>query len=428
MTRRVLSLIARLACTLLLRRVEVADRSRLPKGRPILLVANHFNGFVDALVIASVLPRSPRFIAKGTLRKVPVLGKAAESAGIVFVRRQQDDSGPRDNNAAFAACHAALKKRDTIAIFPEGTTHDRPRIDPIKTGAARIALGARAEGAVGVVIVPVGLTFPDKVALRTSALVQWGEAIELDDVCAPGVGVEDEEAVRALTAVIDAGVRQVTLDFEDTETALAMEQAAQIALSSEAKPNPSLEDRYDLTRQLGYVPARARTAVARDVGRYNTLLTGLRLTDADVITPTNPTRLLRAAIRIALIVVLLGGIAAAAAPINVWPAALVAIASLLVRTPVSKGTIRAIVGFLAFPIAWVTAAIITADGFFPCSLVVLSSAVGAIASVWVIERAVALTLMLLRWRAQIERVATIDQAEVVRAEVVATTRKAVGLK
>ena len=147
MTRRILSLIARLATTLLLRRVEVADRNRLPKGRPILLVANHFNGFVDALVIASVLPRSPRFIAKGTLRKVPLLGRAAEGAGIVFVRRRQDDAGPKDNDAAFAACHDALKKRDTVAIFPEGTTHDRPRIDPIKTGAARIALGARTAGA-----------------------------------------------------------------------------------------------------------------------------------------------------------------------------------------------------------------------------------------------------------------------------------------
>jgi 1-acyl-sn-glycerol-3-phosphate acyltransferase len=52
--RRVVHWVARFACTLLLRRVEVADRNRLPSGRPILLVANHFNGFVDPLVLASV--------------------------------------------------------------------------------------------------------------------------------------------------------------------------------------------------------------------------------------------------------------------------------------------------------------------------------------------------------------------------------------
>lgn len=419
-------MIARLACTLLLRRVEVADRSRLPKGRPVLLVANHFNGFVDALVIASVLPRSPRFIAKGSLRKVPILGAVAQAGGVVFVRRPQDNAGPVSNDQAFAACHAALKKRDTIAIFPEGTTHDRPHIDPIKTGAARIALGARAAGATNIAILPVGLTFPDKVALRTSALVQLGEPIDLDVVCPGDVGVDDEKAVRALTAVIDAGVRAVSPDFPDIETALAMEQAAQITLSSETSPDPSLEDRYDLTRRLGQATARARTAVSRDVGRYNTLLTGLRLSDADVITPTSPSRLLRAALRIAVLVVVLGGITTATALVNVWPAGLVMGASLLVRTPVTKGTVRAIVGIVAFPVAWVIAATLTADGFVACSLVVLSAAVGAVAAVWLVERAVALTLMLLRWRAQLERIGTVEHAEALRAEVVRTTRQAVG--
>ena len=43
---------------LLLRRVEVAGKTRLPKGRPVLVVANHFNGFVDPLVIATALVAS----------------------------------------------------------------------------------------------------------------------------------------------------------------------------------------------------------------------------------------------------------------------------------------------------------------------------------------------------------------------------------
>jgi 1-acyl-sn-glycerol-3-phosphate acyltransferase len=423
--RRVVHWVARFACTLLLRRVEVADRSRLPTGRPILLVANHFNGFVDPLVLASVLPRTPRFVAKGSLRRGP-LGRLAEAGGVVFVQRRVDSAGPVDNDAAFAACHAALRKRDTIAIFPEGTTHDRPHLDPIRTGAARIALGARTAGATDIAIVPVGLTFPDKVALRTSALVQFGDPIELDEVCEPGVGVDDAEAVRALTQLIDRDIREVSLDFPDTETALAMEQAAHIALSSPYHDEPTLEARYDLTRKLGDAPTPALERVARDVGRYNTLLAGYRLSDADVITPTNPTRLLRAAIRIALLVVVLGGVTAATALINVWPALLVAVISLFVKVPVTKGTVRVLVGMVAFPVAWVTAAIITADGFFPCSLVVLSAAVGAVAAIWLVERAVALTLMLLRWRAQLERAATIDQAEALRAEVVATTLRAVG--
>lgn len=424
--RRLLALLARFATTLLLRRIEVADKVRFPKNRPVLLVANHFNGFVDAMVIMSVLPRVPRLVAKASLGSNPLGRLLGRSLGVVFVQRRVDTQGPLKNDAAFADCHAALVKRDTVAIFPEGTTHDRPRLDPIKTGAARIALGARTAGATNIAIVPVGLTFPDKVALRTSALVQFGEPIELDDVIAPGIGVDDEKAVRSLTARIDDGLRSVAQDFEDTETALALEQAAHIALSSEDKPEPSLEDRYDFARALGNAPKREREAVKRDVGRYNTLLAGLRLSDADVIAPTNPARLLRAAFWIAVLVVFLGGAAAAAAPVNIWPAGLVAVVSLFIKTPVTKGTVRVIVGFIAFPTAWIIAATISADGFVACSLVVGASAIGAVAAVWLVERAFALAWMLLRWRAQLERVANIDMAEALRAEVVATAQKAVG--
>ncbi len=422
--RRLIAWIGRFATSLLLRRLEVADLDRLPEGRPVLLVANHFNGFVDPLVITSALGRLPRFVAKAGLRRVPVAGFVLRRAGVVFVRRKGDDGGAVGNEDAFAECHRALAAGDTVAIFPEGTTHDRPRMDPLKTGAARIALGARTAGAEGLAIVPVGLTFPDKVALRSSALVQVGHPIELDVVVPTGTGADDVEAVRQLTAVIDRGLRAVSPDFDDVETALALEQAAHLALTSVDGPEPSLEDRYDLARRLGRAEPAVRAAVRDQVGRYTTLLSGLHLTDDDIVRPTNPARLLRSALGIAVLVVLLGSIVAATIVVNVWPTALVALASLLVRTPVSKGTVRALVGLLAFPAAWVTAGVMTTDGFLPVPAVVVTAAVGALAAIWLVERALALAHMLLRWQAQRERIGTVGLAEQVRAEVVAAVRAA----
>lgn len=423
--RRVLAWVGRFAASLLFRRIEVAGEDRYPKGRPVLLVANHFNGFVDPVLITAALGRTPRFIAKAGLQSLPIGGWLSRRAGVVFVRRQADEGGATRNDDAFAECHRALAANDVVAIFPEGTTHDRPRIDPIKTGAARIALGARAAGAERLAIVPVGLTFPDKVALRSSALVQFGLPIELD-VASPGpAGADDPEAVRQLTAVIDRGLRAVSPDFPDVETALALEQAALVALSSADDVDPSLEDRYELARRLGRADADEQAAVRRDIGRYLTILGGLRLTDADVIAPTNPTRLVRSAVGIAVLVVLLGGLVAATALINVWPAGLVALASLLVKTPVSKGTARVLVGLLSFPTAWITAGVLTADGALRVTLVVLTAAGGALAAVWLVERAMALTHMLLRWQAQRERIGTVGLALDVRAEVVHTVRQAV---
>ncbi len=164
----------------------------------------------------------------------------------------------------------------------------------------------------------------------------------------------------------------------------------------------------------------------REIGRYATILRGLHLSDADVITPTSPTRLVRSALGIAVLVVALGGVVAATALINVWPAGLVALVSLLVKTPVSKGTVRVLVGVLAFPTAWITAGVLTADGAPRVTLVVVTAAVGALAAIWLVERAMALTQMLLRWQAQRERIDTVTLAVDVRAEVVDTVRAVAG--
>lgn len=417
--------IGRFAATLLFRRVEVAGEEHLPRGRPVLLVANHFNGFVDPVLLTSALGRTPRFIAKAELTEVPLLGFLLRRMGVVFVRRRAEGATAADNASAFEECHRALARHDTVAIFPEGTTHDRPRLDPIRSGAARIALGARAAGAQGLVIVPAGLSFPDKVALRSSALVQFGVPIDLDSASPVDAG-DGPEVVDGLTALIDAGLRAVSPDFDDVETALALEQAAQVALSSRQHPDPPLAERYEVARRLGRATADDRERVRRDIGRYSTVLAGLHLTDADVITPTNPTRLVRSALGIAVLVVLLGGLVAATALVNLWPAGLVAAASLLVHTPVSKGTVRVLVGVLAFPTAWITAAVLTADGAARVTLLVVTFAAGAVAAVWLVERAMALTQMLLRWQAQRERVGTVGWAEAVRADVVATVRAVAG--
>jgi 1-acyl-sn-glycerol-3-phosphate acyltransferase len=423
--RRLIAWVGRFVAALLFRRVEVAGKERYPTDRPVLLVANHFNGFVDPLLITSAMGRTPRFIAKATLQGIPLAGWLLRRVGVVFVHRQVDAGGSSGNESAFHECHQALVDRDVVAIFPEGTTHDRPRMDPIKTGAARIALGARAAGAARLAIVPVGLTFPDKVALRSSALVQFGPPIELDVASPNTVDDTDAEAVRTLTEVIEAGLRDVSLDFPDLETALALEQAATVTLSGPADPDPPLEERYELARRLGRSRPEAQAAVRTVIGRYLTVLDGLRLTDRDVIAPTNPARLLRSALGIAFLVVVLGGLVAATAIVNVGPAALVAVASLAVKTPVSKGTVRVLVGLIAFPAAWITAGVITADGALRVTLVVLTSAAGALAAIWLVERAMALARMLLRWQAQRERIGTVGLVLDLRAEVASIVRAAV---
>jgi 1-acyl-sn-glycerol-3-phosphate acyltransferase len=414
--RRLIAWIARGASFFLFRRVEVVGHDHLVHGRPTLLVANHFNGFVDPVVIGMAVGRLPRFIAKATLTEVPGVGPALRAVGVVFVQRRQDGEGTSGNLSAFHECHEALRAGDQVCIFPEGTTHDRPRLDPIKTGAARIVLGARRAGVEEPVVVPVGLTYPDKLAIRSAVLVEFGPPIELADVVPDDADEGDHEAVQVLTEAIHRGLRLVSPDFDDMEDWLTFELAAEIATRGDGA-EPSLIDRSRAARSVGEAPPAGREAVRAAVGRYAALLTSLRLTDAEVAARTTSASVLWSAIVAGVWVAVLGSLVVATAVVNIIPFLLVVGASLATRAPITKGTVRVLVGLVAFPAAWVIGGVIAADGIGPVTLAVVIAALGAVAAVALVERTVLFVRRVMAWYLTRERIAAVDDLRVVRDEV-----------
>ena len=110
----------------LFRQVEVVGLERIPRDRPVVLVANHFNGFVDVAVMVASLGQLPRFVAKSTIGANPFVRLLLRLFRVVLVRRPEDMvEGAVDNRAMFSETTSALTKGDMVALFPEGTTHDR---------------------------------------------------------------------------------------------------------------------------------------------------------------------------------------------------------------------------------------------------------------------------------------------------------------
>jgi glycerol-3-phosphate O-acyltransferase/dihydroxyacetone phosphate acyltransferase len=205
------------------RHIDVVGLERLPRNAPLLLVCNHPNALVDAMLVAWAVPRRVVLTAKATLFRHRALAALLDWVGVVpLVRRGDIDNAlmqgaqdPQRNARAFGALRAVLRRRGAVVIFPEGISHDHPSLAPLKTGAARVALEARDEAQVGNLhIVPVGLTFERKEAPRTRVLVQIGEPIALDYWRADG-----EMAVSRLTEEIDSRLRRVTLNYETVDDA-----------------------------------------------------------------------------------------------------------------------------------------------------------------------------------------------------------------
>jgi 1-acyl-sn-glycerol-3-phosphate acyltransferase len=186
---------------------------RVPSRGPVLLVANHPNSLLDPLLVTAAAGRGVRFLAKAPIFSDVRIGWLVRGAGAIPVYRQIDDpSQMRQNVGMFRAVHEALAHGAAVGIFPEGISHGEPSLAPLRTGAARIALGAFSTLKRTFPIVPVGLVFRRKNVFRSDAAVIVGEQVDWADL-APR-DADDPEAVRELTRRITEALRGVTVNLE----------------------------------------------------------------------------------------------------------------------------------------------------------------------------------------------------------------------
>src|SRR5690606_33369677 len=172
------------------------DGNAPPRSGPALLVANHPNSLLDPAAVVAAAGRPVRFLAKAPLFTDPLVGWMIRASGSIPVYRQQEGPGETARNEnAFRAAHAALAGGDAIGIFPEGLSHSEPALAPLRTGAARIALGAAAGMPSPFPIIPVGLVFPQKQRFRPRPPAGRGGPTGGADL--PAGGAPDARAVPA---------------------------------------------------------------------------------------------------------------------------------------------------------------------------------------------------------------------------------------
>jgi glycerol-3-phosphate O-acyltransferase / dihydroxyacetone phosphate acyltransferase len=262
---------------------------RVPADGPVLLVANHPNSLFDPALVAAAARRPVRFLAKEPLLRDPAIGWLVRGSGAIPVYRAQDDpASVGRNEEAFRAAHEALREGAAIGIFPEGISHDLPALAPLKTGAARIALGAARLLGGSFPIVPVGLTFRGKERFRSEALALVGEPIAWEDLAHAEYGAAE---VRELTRRIAVALEAQTLNLASWEDAPLIEAAAAI-YAAEFGTGRDPASRAAAEREAVRILVRVRAEgpgawqdLAREVRRHTRVLRSLGLDPADLHTP-----------------------------------------------------------------------------------------------------------------------------------------------
>ena len=253
MTRRIIVALLRLAMRVYFRRVEVAGIEHVPLQSPVIFVLNHPNALVDPAFLLSLAPRRVSFLAKSPLFRTPVIGYLVRAMDSLPVYRHQDDGEDvSKNREMFVAARQLLARGGTIGICPEGVSHNEPRLRPIKTGAARIALGAVSTGEVSdLKIVPAGLYYTSKTKFRSEVLLYFGKPLDVTPVVLESDGNPPRAAVRELSNRIEAALREVMLDAEHEDALQTITRAERI-FSSETDPegNESLADELQLQQRF----------------------------------------------------------------------------------------------------------------------------------------------------------------------------------
>jgi 1-acyl-sn-glycerol-3-phosphate acyltransferase len=232
----------------------------------VILVGNHPNGLVDPIVLALACGRPVRFLGKAPLFDMPVIGTLMRGLQALPVHRPQDAADTSRNEETFAAVHGALADGDLVCLFPEGKSHNEPALQTLKTGAARMALGAetRAGFGLGVRVVPVGLVYRAKRRFRSRVATWIGAPIEVADL-RDEYARDEREAVRILTARIAAQLSEVTLELDRWEDLPLIELAERIERSR------ARADERDVLERLRAFALGARVLRAREPERVDAL-------------------------------------------------------------------------------------------------------------------------------------------------------------
>ncbi|KAJ5899155.1 hypothetical protein N7495_003899 [Penicillium taxi] len=155
-----------------------------------------------------------------------------------------------DQTAVYKAVFGRLNAGGCVGIFPEGGSHDRPSLLPLKAGVALMALGTLADNPdCGLKIVPCGMNYFHAHKFRSRAVIEFGNPIEVPrELVEQFKQGERRESVGKLLDIIYQSLFAVTVTSPDYDTLMVI-QAARRLYNTKGKKLP-LPMVVELNRRL----------------------------------------------------------------------------------------------------------------------------------------------------------------------------------
>ena len=249
-----LKYLMRLALNSYFRVIKVSGQENIPKEGPILFVSNHPSTLMDPIVIGVFVQHEIYFLAAAEFMGKGLLKFIMEKwfNMIPIYRPSTQPSKSVNNKLIFEKCFSHFKSRGSILIFPEGTSVTQKRLLPVKTGAARMVLGAEKDGSPSIAVIPIGLNYSDPHTFQSELFVSIGKPIYTAEL---GLDVMNDEFEKAqkLTEEIEIQLKENVIHLEDEKLDSIFSKIrilAQRQFQDSPKEKRPLDTRFHLDQQI----------------------------------------------------------------------------------------------------------------------------------------------------------------------------------
>ncbi|EQC30752.1 hypothetical protein SDRG_11512 [Saprolegnia diclina VS20] len=153
-----------------------------------------------------------------------------------------------DQSHTFGDVYTALKRGNCVGIFPEGGSHDRTDLLPLKAGVALMAFGVKDTYHINVPVVPVGLNYFRGHRFRGRVVIEFGEPISVTNDDMDVYKTDKRTACNAFLHKVEEGMRSVIVTAPDYTVLQLIYTARRLYQPSGIKLSP--KETQDLNRRF----------------------------------------------------------------------------------------------------------------------------------------------------------------------------------
>lgn len=240
----------------------ITGKENIPREKPVLFVANHPGAFLDPIVIGAFAGRSSHYLARGESFQNSFSAWFFKKIHMIPVyRKEETPELTFKNEEVFGACYKHFENGGSLMIFPEGTSKIEYRLRKVKSGAARIVLGAESKNnfELEIKIIPVGITYSNPMNFRTDVQLNFGNPISVKNY-QKAYQEDSFSAAKLLTKQIEKSIKEEMLLIENRENDEVFDQIQKLYFeemikrfkTSNLKESEKLELKNGLVKAIEY--------------------------------------------------------------------------------------------------------------------------------------------------------------------------------